>query len=294
MQSILDPRVLYTDISRDVVEHDVDVVSDLWTMDGRDVYRGSRDTQYSHANVYWLYTEELERTGLVEHSLTDHADFRILWFHDTPFGTLLQEEGWTSEYSVWSVLPQATVERFMAEDWTTPAKLLNACLYGDSRILTVDTVLSRPVVHGCEECGLKSLSTLKCGTQRSTLDIPDKTKILFIDDDLYVCEPPSSSRVWELLGFTSPKAEPRDDEPALPEPEQAPEQHLATPESPPAPAPRDPPQQSESPLQPAYPPQQPPPAQTSEPPSRAAGPTPERTRFATSRQTPGRTRRYSE
>ena len=145
MQSILDPRLLYTDISRDVVEHDVDVVSDLWTMDGRDVYRGSRDTQYSHANVYWLYTEELERTGLVEHLLTDHADFRILWFHDTPFGTLLQEEGWTSEYSVWSVLPQATVERFMAEDWTTPAKLLNACLYGDSRILTVDTVLSRPV-----------------------------------------------------------------------------------------------------------------------------------------------------
>ena len=39
MQSILDPKVIYTDLSRDIVEHDVDVVSDLWNMDGRDVYR---------------------------------------------------------------------------------------------------------------------------------------------------------------------------------------------------------------------------------------------------------------
>ena len=294
MQSILDPSVLYTDLSRDVVEHDVDVVSDLWTMDGRDVYRGSRDTQYSHANVYWLYTEDLERTGLVEHSLTDHADFRILWFHDNPFATLLQEE-WVVKDSVWATLPRTAVERFLAEDWTTPAKLLNACVYGNTRILTVGSVLTHPVVHSCDTCGLRSLHKMDCGTTQTRMDFPDKSKIVFIDDDLYVCEPPSGSRVWELLGFTLPRSQP-DDAPASPVPELPlqPEPPSVTPESPPAPAPRDPPLQSEPPLQPAYPPQPSPLAQTSEPPSRAAEPTPERTRFATSRQIPARTRRYSE
>ena len=72
MNSILDPNVVYEDISADVTEHDIDVVSDLWNMDGRDVYRGSRDPRYTHANVYWLYSEELTRVGLIEHSLTNH------------------------------------------------------------------------------------------------------------------------------------------------------------------------------------------------------------------------------
>ena len=149
MQSILDPSVLYKDLSRDISEHDVDVVSDLWSMDGRDVYRGSRDTHYSHANVYWLYTEDLERVGLVEHSLSDHSDFRILWFHNNPFATLLQEEGWTNDESIWSVLSRTAVERFLFEDWTTPEQILNGCLYGPTRLVTVDTLLKTPDIHSC-------------------------------------------------------------------------------------------------------------------------------------------------
>ena len=296
MQSVLDPSVLYTDLSRDVVEHDVDVVSDLWSMDGRDVYRGSRDTQYVHANVYWLYTEELERTGLVEHSLTDHADFRILWFHDNPFATLLQEE-WTTDDSLWSILPQTAVERFLAEDWTTPSKILAACLHGDTRIVNVNAVLNIPTIYSCTECGLKTLKKGNCGNTTAPLDFPDKSKIVFIDDDLYVCQPPSDSRVWELLGFRSPKAEQPDDEPALqePVPESQPAVHLQTPDSPPDPAPHPPhptPSESQPPQTASHHPESPP-AQTSEPPSHAAEPTPGRTRFATSRQTPGPKRRYS-
>ena len=205
MQSILDPKVIYTDLSRDIVEHDVDVVSDLWNMDGRDVYRGSRDRQYAHANVYWLYTEDLERVGLVEHSLTDNADFRILWFHDTPFATLLQEEGWTNDQSVWSILSRPAVEMFLAEDWTTPTLLLNACLYGPTRILTVDMVLNPPVIYRCSVCGAKSTKKTECEEFQiqNELDFPDQRKIVFIDDDLYVCQPPVGSRIWELLGFKS-------------------------------------------------------------------------------------------
>lgn len=204
MQSILNPKVLYTDLSRDIVEHDVDVVSDLWNMDGRDVYRGSRDRQYEHANVYWLYTEDLERVGLVEHSLENQADFRILWFHDNPFATLLQEE-WTNDQSIWSVLSRPAVEMFLAEDRTTPTSLLNACLHGPTRILTVDMVLNKPSIFQCSVCGGKSMKKTECAEFQTQIELnfPDQAKIIFIDDDLYICQPPIHSKIWELLGFKS-------------------------------------------------------------------------------------------
>ena len=59
MYSILAPEFVYTDISPDITETDIDVVSDLWVMDGREVYRGGRDPRYTHANVYWLYDQYL-------------------------------------------------------------------------------------------------------------------------------------------------------------------------------------------------------------------------------------------
>ena len=288
MQSILDPNVLYTDLSRDIVEHDVDVVSDLWNMDERDVYRGSRDIQYTHANVYWLYDEDLTRVGLVEHSHSNHADFRILWFHDNPFATLLQEEGWTNEQSLWSVLPLTTTERFFAEGWVTPETVLEPCLYGDCRIVTVETLLNPPNVHACSKCGIKSLKTFTCEDTVFRISFPDKEKIVFIDDDLYVCEPPPGSRVWELLGFRS--QQPPDDAPALQEPVQvtepmdSPAQTPAPPEA--APRPEEPVPPEEHP--PAHP--QP---QTAQRPTLETGQTPERTRSSTSLQSPGPKRRYS-
>ena len=295
MQSILDPTVIYQDVSRDICEHDVDVVSDLWNMDDRDVYRGSRDTQYSHANVYWLYSEELTRVGLIEHSLTNHADFRILWFYDNPFATYLQEDGWNQESSLWSVLSQAAVERFHAEEWTTPQQILEACLYGDSRVVTLDTVLNSPTVHGCSGCGTRSLKRMACENMHAELTFPSKEKIVFIDDDLFVCVPPSGSRVWELVGLAPTSLHPRaDDAPPSQvqesqQPEQALEPELESP--PPESAPPAPQSPEESVLPEAHPPS--PPAQTAERLTRGPEQTPAHTRFATSLQIPGRTRRYS-
>jgi len=299
MQSILDPKVLYTDLSRDIVEHDVDVVSDLWNMDGRDVYRGSRDRQYEHANVYWLYTEDLERVGLVEHSLENQADFRILWFHDNPFATLLQEEGWTSEQSIWSVLSRPAVEMFLAEDWTNPSSLLNACLHGPSRILTVDMVLNKPIVYRCSVCGSKSMKKTEC-TEFQTpmeLDFPHQAKIIFIDDDLYVCEPPTGSRIWELLGFKSQRplhdvlmaSQEQEEQPSLPQVElMETEQQTSVPlELPPQNA------QPNLVLPPHPLPLHPLQLQTTERLSLAAGPTLAHTKYAMSLQSPGQKRRYS-
>jgi hypothetical protein len=298
MQSILDPKVLYTDLSRDIVENDVDVVSDLWNMDGRDVYRGSRDRHYSHANVYWLYTEDLERVGLVEHSLENQADFRILWFQDNPFATLLQEE-WTSEQSIWSVLSRPAVEMFLAEDWTTPETLLKGCLHGPTRILTVDMVLNKPVIYHCSVCGSKTMKKTECVEfqTETELDFPDQAKIVFIDDDLYVCEPPIGSRIWELLGFKSqlplhdalmPLQEP-EEQPLLQsqvEPMETQEQ-MMTPRLPPLDA------QPNLILPPALPLRHPPQHQTTERLSLAAVPRLAHTKYAMSLQSPDRIRRYS-
>jgi len=296
MQSILDPTVIYQNVSRDICEHDVDVVSDLWNMDDRDVYRGSRDTQYSHANVYWLYSEELTRVGLIEHSLSNHADFRILWFYENPFATFLQEDGWTQDDSLWTVVSQTAVERFHSDEWMTPHQILEACLYGDSRIVTLEMLLDPPTVHGCSECGTRCLKRLACENMTTKLTFPSKEKIIFIDDDLFVCVPPSGSRVWELIGLAPKSLHPRaGGEPPLPvqealQPEREPvleESQL----SPPPAAPPDP-QSPEEPVQSeVY--HQSPPAQTAVLPTLVPEQTPAHTRFATSLRTPGRTRRYS-
>ena len=60
MYSILDSKILYP-ITDEIADHDENVVSDLWNMDGHEVYRGSKDPQYTHANVYWLYDEGFQR-----------------------------------------------------------------------------------------------------------------------------------------------------------------------------------------------------------------------------------------
>jgi len=293
MQSILDPAIVY-EVSRDVCEHDVDVVSDLWTMDDRNVYRGSRDTQYSHANVYWLYDEDLTRVGLIEHSLKDHANFRILWFHETPFATFLQEDNWTQDQTIWTVLSPPAVERCLAEDWTTPETLLEACLHGDTRIVTLEMILNPPTLHGCSGCNRKSLKKLDCENMTAELTFPVKEKIVLIDDELFVCVPPTGSRIWELLGFAPKSLHPLvyggqsslEQESEELEQEQAPVLEL-TPQL-------ALPLESQSlPLEPEPSLQTPPLLQTLETLSHAGEQKPERTRFATSLQIPVQKRRYS-
>jgi len=199
MYSVLKPNVLYRDTSPDVTEHDINVVSDLWEMDGRSVYRGARDPRYTHANVYWLYNEDLERVGCSEHSLDDHANFHLLWFHESPFGTLLQEEGWKVGEDIWVYLPHQTTERFLNQGWTTPDTFLEQCLHGPMRLATVETLVNLPMVYSCEKCNKKSLTKSKCLTKATSLDFPQKEKVFFVDADLVVHFPPPTSKVFRML-----------------------------------------------------------------------------------------------
>ena len=192
-------RFLYSDVSSDITENDIDVVSDLWNIDGRDVYRGSRDPRYTHANVYWLYDEDLQRVGCSEHSLTDHADFEVLWFHECEFATLLQEEGWNPRGDIWSHLPKHAFSKFVNEDWTTPEAFLEKCLYGDVRVVTPQMVIERPMVYSCPSCGTRSLRKTCATSVVAPLDFPNKEKVFFVDLDMIVYVPPTDSAVWIRL-----------------------------------------------------------------------------------------------
>jgi len=200
MLSLLKPNFVYTDISEDVTENDVDVMSDEWNMNGRIVYRGSRDPRYTHANVYWLYDDDLRRVGCTEHDLENHADFHLLWFKENEFGTLLQEDNWTAIGDIWSMIPSAPFERFVNEGWTTPKTFLEKCLAGPVRILTPEMIVQLPTVYSCSTCMKKSLKPIpNCTVQEAPLDFPDKNLIFFIDLDMVVYQPPSDSKVWSIL-----------------------------------------------------------------------------------------------
>jgi hypothetical protein len=242
MFSVLNPKIVYTDISSDIPDHDMNVVSDLWNMDGHEVYRGSRDTHYTHANVYWLYDEALNRVGLAEHNLKNHADIRLLWFQDSEFGTLLQENGWVStDDTLWTTLPESVYMRFTTEGWAvSSSKFLEHCLHGPYRIVTPDMLINMPMVHSCSHCGQKSLSTIYHSNESpKLLDFPDSEKVVFIDDDFIIQIPPSDSRVFKMLqphGDGSSQAQV-----ALPQQEPA--------QSPPSPPPSPQPQPQHSPLE---------------------------------------------
>jgi len=199
MFSQLTPGFMYTDISSDITENDLDVVADTWDMDGREVYRGTRDPRYTHADVFWLYDENLERVGCAEHSLQDHADMRILWFRDSEFGTLLQED-WAIGDDLWSKLPRHVFDRFLNEGWTTPASFLEHCIQGPARIVTPQMLVELPTVYSCSKCGKKSLMKKEgCSMTPSVLDFPDRSKTFFIDFDFVVHVPPEDSMVWSRL-----------------------------------------------------------------------------------------------
>ena len=235
MLSAIDRSIVYP-VSSDITEHDLNIVSDLWSVEGREVFRGARDPNYEHANVYWLYDpEDLDRVGVAEHKRDNPGDVSVLWHKDTPFGTLLQEDGWTESDSIWSRMPEHSYEQFLAEGWTTPLAFLERCLRGVIRIVTPDMITNRPDVHSCEKCGHVSLRPFTCG-QVQPLSFPEKEKVWFIDERMIVFLPPQRSIVWSLLGFTTPQLH---DEPSSEQPEPSVAEQLeASPSAPQAPLPQ--------------------------------------------------------
>ena len=103
MFSKLRSKLVYP-ISTDISEHDEDIESDEWLYNGRKVFKGTFDPEYSinGLNVYWLYDENLIRVGLAEHEVSNPSIYDVLWFRDNAFSTLLQEEWTTTGETLWS------------------------------------------------------------------------------------------------------------------------------------------------------------------------------------------------
>lgn len=188
MYSILRPSLLYTDISPDIAEHDEDHDAAEWAYSDRTVFRGALDASYKNEglDVYWLYDDDLNRVGLAEHESEDHSRFKTLWFRDSPFGTLLQED-WKAGESVFTLLSSEAYQDAMDS---------NILLKGCHRIILPKYITNGlPDIYECS-CG-KSFSPM-CSAVKKAVII---TNPLFIDDSFVMYQPPPDSSVWSRLGL---------------------------------------------------------------------------------------------
>jgi hypothetical protein len=188
MYSLLEPSLLYEDLSPDVIENDEDHEASEWEYSNKLVFRGALDTQYisKGLDVYSLYNEESERIGIVEHRSENHAEFKALWFSENPWNNLFQEE-WKQGLSLYSLLsPEAY------EDSTD----LDILLKGHERLVLPKYIYEEfPSVYECK-CSLSFSKTRNCQTKKKVLKEP-----IFIDDSFIIYYPPTKSKVWSKLGL---------------------------------------------------------------------------------------------
>lgn len=183
MQSKLDPGRIYP-LEEGVAAHDLNYESDMWTYDGREVYRGSRDPRFENVDAYWLYDEDLNRVGLAEH---DGDRAQVLWVYECPFATFLQEDDWTGgDETVWSMMPQHVYEYCMDHNIHTVDQLRVFCQRGNTRIVTLRDLERKTQTYG-------PLMTLLC-----------------VDSNGVLYRPPAESRLWVTLhGGDATQAPPR-------------------------------------------------------------------------------------
>ena len=187
MYSLLKPSLLYTDISPDIAEHDEDHDASEWAYE-KTVLRGALDTSYKNEglDVYWLYDDNLNRIGLAEHESDDHSYFRTLWFRDSPFGTLFQED-WTAKGAIFSLLTPEAYQDVLDSD---------ILLKAHGRLVTPGYILKGiPDIYECL-CG-KSFSPMCSAVKKKVI----LTNPLFIDDSFIMYQPPLDSKVWSRLGL---------------------------------------------------------------------------------------------
>jgi hypothetical protein len=202
MFSILKPNYVYRDFSEDIADHDNDFEAEEWNYNGRDVFRGSADPAYPDWNVYWLYDDNLIRVGLAEHDSENPEIFHSLWFHDTPFGTLLQEDGWVKKnVTLWSLLSPEAYQDCLEDDFKT---VFDRVLGSNIRLMTPEFITNPPKVYHCENCNKKSLQPLDCQAVK-VLDYEfSNFSILFLDESFVLYTAPNTSRIWSILSLQAP------------------------------------------------------------------------------------------
>ena len=210
MLSRLRKNLMYENINPDIVEHDEDIDAELFTIDGKEVYRGSIDPRYTNHNldVHWLYDNGLKRVGLVEYDTYDRSVTETLWIYDNPYATYFQEPGWIySNKTIWSKLSNEAYQDCLNEDFDT---LVEMSLTGNTRII-LPYMLSNPQreIYECESCNKRTLSLPSSCSSVKKFEFSGIFS-LFLDDSFVICYPPPDSAVWSKLGLR------HDDDQSLP------------------------------------------------------------------------------
>lgn len=180
-------------VSEDVSEIDLDTEVEEYNYDGRKVFRGNLDPICStpEVSVYWLYDENSKRVGLAEHSGDSHT---ALWFRDTPFGTLLQEDWEPQNRTVWSLMTQAAYEDCIKWGWTTIERLSKRTRLF---LVTPEKLMSgAEMPEICSRClGIKQKG---CLLTRHVNEF-DIYSTMFLDEDGVLYTPPEDTTVYATL-----------------------------------------------------------------------------------------------
>lgn len=188
MYSLLKDFV-YTDLSRDITEQDEDHEASEWVYSDKTVYRGALDVSYREhgLDVFSLYNDDSERVGIAEHLTENRAVFKVLWFHESSWNTLFQEE-WKQGPTLYALLSPEAYQDSIDDD---------LLLLGHKRLVLPEYVYKGfPDVYECP-CSLSFSQTKSCQTKKKVL----VTEPIFIDDSFITYIPPANSKIWSKLGL---------------------------------------------------------------------------------------------
>jgi hypothetical protein len=202
MYSVLHPDFVYTDISDEIANHDLNYDAEEWNYNGKDVYRGCLDTKYEW-NVFWLYDENLKRVGLAEHDRENPQIFYSLWFYSNPFSTLLQETDWVSQKeTIWSKLTEEAYEDCMEDDIET---FINKTLHSNIRLVTPEFITKMPEIYHCEKCDKRTLSLpSSCSEVKKLEYITSDNPLIFISSSFEIYKAPANSVIWNRFTREEP------------------------------------------------------------------------------------------
>ena len=171
--------LIYTDIDPDVLDHDDDLDAELYTYDGREVYRGRYDPRYTSLDldVHWLYDDNGKRVGLAEYDSNDFSKNSVLWYKNNTWSTLLQENWKSQEKTLWSMMSNEAYQDCLEDDFET----------------VIERTKDGPYCLVFPNDVMKAKKT----------ELP----VLFLDDSFILYDFPNNSRVWDLLSLPRQQAE---------------------------------------------------------------------------------------
>ena len=185
-------------VDESIADFDLNTDIEEYNYDGRVVFRGNMDPEYSKEGlkVYWLYDDENKRVGVVEHHTADDAH-KCLWYRNNVFSTLLQEEWSVYDETIWQLLSETAYDDCMRRGYSVnDLKTHTQAL----RIVTPSDIARKTLpVHGCIRC-----HTLESKKHPGCVFSPEDEKdsltlfdTLFVDEDdgtIYI--PPGDSVVY--------------------------------------------------------------------------------------------------